>query len=95
MAVLSDTIRAQCWRGLMRYWSNLLESLSGLTKSDIQAAVNAIDSFLDTNATNINNAFPTAFKNNATTAQKALVVAVVALARYNVTALRQLLGEVD
>jgi hypothetical protein len=95
MAVLNDTIRAQCWRGLMRYWSAQFETITGITKIDLQAAVNAADDWANTNATSFNNALPTAFKNNATAAQKALLLAVVALARFNVTALRQLLGEVD
>lgn len=94
MAVLADSIRVQIWRGLMRYWSAQLEGV-GVDKTDLRAAVNAMDDFLNTNATAINNALPTAFKTNATTGQKALLLAVVALARFNVPALRQLLGEID
>lgn len=94
MAILSDTIRAQVWRGLMRYWSAQLESI-GVDKADLRAAVNAADDWANSNATSYNNALPTAFKNNATAGQKALLLAIVCLARFNVPALRRLLGEVD
>jgi hypothetical protein len=95
MAVLSDPDRSRVWRGLMRAWSANGETVAGITKTDLLAAVNALDDFLNTNATSVNNALPTAFKNNATTGQKGLLLAAVALARYNIPALRQLLGEVD
>ena len=95
MAVLSDTIRAQVWRGLMRYWSAQIEVIGGITKADLQAAVNAADDWANTNATSFNTALPTAFKTNATAGQKALLLAVVCLARFDVPTLRQLLGEVD
>jgi hypothetical protein len=94
MAVLSDNARLQIWRGLMRYWSARLEGV-GVTKTDFRAAVNAADDWADSNASSFNTALPTAFRNNATNGQKALLLAVVALARFNVAALRQLLGEVD
>ena len=95
MAALSTTIRQQIWRGLMRYWSNLRESLSGVTKADLQAAVNAADDWADSNAASFNSALPTAFRNNATAGQKALLLAIVVLARYNAPAIRSIVGEVD
>ena len=94
MAILSDTIRLQVWRGVMRYLSNQTEGL-GVTKSDIRAAINAADDWADTNAASFNSALPTAFRTTASAGQKALLLAAVALARFNVTALRQLLGEID
>jgi len=95
MAVLPTATRLQLWRGLMRFWSRQLETLSGLTKSDLQAAVNAADDWADANASSYNTALPTAFRTNATTGQKALLLAVVVLARYNAAILRSILGEVD
>lgn len=86
MAALSTTIRQQLWRGLMRFWSQRLEAVSGLTKTDLQAAVNAAS---------FNSALPATFRNNATSAQKALLLAVVVLARYDATTVRAILGEVD
>lgn len=56
-------------------------SPGSVLKADVLAAISAIDDFLDSNATAVNNAFPTAFRNAASTPQKALVVAIVALKR--------------
>lgn len=95
MAVLSTTVRQQLWRGLMRFWSQRLEAVSGLTKTDLQAAVNAADDWADANAASFNSALPTTFRNNATSAQKALLLAVVVLARYGAASIRAILGEVD
>jgi len=92
---MSDTDRARVWRGLMRAWSAQHETVPNNLKADIRAAVDAMDTFLNDNASTVNNALPTAFKNNATNAQKAMLLACVALARYDVEALRRLLGEID
>lgn len=95
MAVLSTAIRQQLWRGLMRYWSGQQEGVAVITKADLQAAVNAADDWADTNAAAYNTALPAAFRTNATQPQKALLLAMVVLARFNPGAVRALLGEVD
>ena len=79
----------------MRFWSARLETIAGITKSDLQAAVDAADDWANTNAASYNTALPTAFKNNATAAQKALLLAVVVLARYDAPSIRSIVGEVD
>jgi hypothetical protein len=79
MAALSGVIRAQLWRGVMRLWSSQRSTLSGLLKADIQAAVNAADDWADSNATSY----------------KALLLAVVVLARHDSALIRAILGEVD
>lgn len=94
MAALSTTVRQQIWRGLMRYWSAQMEAV-GVDKTALQAAVNAADDWADANATSYNSALPAAFRTNATTGQKALLLACVCLARFNVPALKRMLGEVD
>lgn len=81
MAVLADNERADTHVDLMRKWSNERETVA-ITKADLRAAVDAIDTFLETNATAINNAFPAAAKAGLTTAQKARIVAYVALKRW-------------
>jgi len=95
MAVLSTTVRQQIWRGLMRYWSSQRETLTGLTKSDLQAAVNAADDWADANVSSYNAALPAAFRNNATASQKALLLAAVILARFSAPIIKAILGEVD
>jgi len=95
MAVLSSADRQRIWRGLMRYWSRLLDTLTGMSKSDIQAAVNAADQWADDNAASYNSALPVTFRTNATAGQKALLLAMVVLARHSIPLLRNILGEVD
>lgn len=93
MAVLSTANRQHIWRGLMRFWSNRLETMPGMLKTDIQAAVNAADDWVDLNASSYNLALPVAFRTNATNAQKAFLLAIVVLARYDVPIIRSIVGE--
>ena len=95
MAVLTTPDRQRLWRGLMRTWSATLSALTGCTKADLQAAVNAADDWIDANAASYNTALPAAFRTNATVAQKAFLLACVTLARGNIALLRSILGEVD
>ena len=82
MAALADQDRADCSDDFQRVLSFAREPLPGILRSDIRAAINAIDDFLVTNAAAVNNAFPAATKNNLTTAQKARLVAAVTLKRF-------------
>ena len=94
MAVLSNDDRARLWRGLTRRWSRLLESVP-ITKAELQAAVNAADDWADANAASFNTAIPQPARGALTAAQKALILAVVALARTDPAIARVVLGEVD
>lgn len=95
MAVLPDIDRQRIWRGLMRYWSGLQESIAGITKTDLKAAVDAADVWVDNNTASYNAALPTAFRTNATAAQKSLLLVGVVLLRYNIDMLKRIFGEVD
>jgi len=92
MAVLPDADRARIWRGLMRQAG---QGVANVTKTDLRAAVDATDQWIDDNQTNFNNALPTAFKNNASLAQKTLLFCAVACMRVGLTTLQRLFGEVD
>ncbi len=95
MAALSNAVRQQIWRGIMRYWSREREALGTYTKAELQAAINAADDWVDSNASSFNSALPQPFRTQATTAQKAFLLACVTLARGNAALLRQILGEVE
>lgn len=95
MAILSNVVRLQLWRGVMRVWSNERASLPNMLKADIQAAVNAADDWADANAASFNTALPATFRTNASAGQKALLLAVVILARFDPQLLRNILGEVN
>jgi hypothetical protein len=96
MAVLSLAARQQIWRGLQRYWSapDTRRDIA-IDKADLQAAVNATDAWIDTNATTYNLAIPQPARNNLTAEQKTFMFCVVALARVSPETLRRLIGEID
>lgn len=94
MALLTEVVLRKIWRGLMRLWSRTNDP-TAFDKNELYNAIVAIDIFLDNNAAAINNAFPATFRTSATAAQKSIIVAIVALARYNPDLLQQLVGEVD
>jgi hypothetical protein len=82
MAVMADADRIETWKRYMHDVSHSAEVFGALTKADIRAAVDALDTFLSDNATAINNALPTAAKNNLTQAQKARLLTYVISQRY-------------
>lgn len=78
MAVLSDADRVAVWRD----WMVLNAEACSIVKADLRAAVDALDTFLDTNATAINNAIPQPARGALSTAQKARLLAYVAMRRW-------------
>jgi len=54
------------------------------SKAQLIAAINAVDDWAEANATSYNNALPVAVRTNATTAQKALLLAYVCMRRAGV-----------
>lgn len=77
MAVLSDADRAEVWGEYMRRFP-----VNGLLKSDLRAAVNALDDFMNTNAAAVNNALPAAVRANVTPSGKAAMLMLVIEQRY-------------
>lgn len=84
MANLTDAERLEC-RAL---WNDLNAKerlrIAGLTKADMAAAVNALDTFFDQNAAAINTAIPQPARTALTVRQKALLVVAVIRKRYGV-----------
>ena len=81
MANLTVQQQFEVYQDFMKKISQRLEAV-GVLKSDISAAVTALDSFLEANATTINNQFPVATRTGLTTAQKAELLAYVVLKRW-------------
>ena len=81
MAVLSDPARIEVWAESMRDMSSAAESV-GITKADLRAAVNALDDYLNTNATAINTAIPLPARTALTSPQKARLMMLVIRRRY-------------
>ena len=77
MAVLSEGDRALIHKAFMAKGHCAPTNL----KTDIRAAVNAADDWVDTNAASFNTALPAAFKNAASASQKAILLAFCCLRR--------------
>ena len=59
-----------------------LRAQTSLSRADIRAAVDALDSFLESNASSINNAIPQPARGSLTAAQKARLLVFVVEKRY-------------
>lgn len=94
MATLSTEDRRRIWRGLMRQWSRLREEMA-LGKVELQAAVNATDTWIDGNQASYNAALPEAARTKLTAAQKTLLFCIVAAMRVSIGFARRLVGELD
>ena len=85
MAVLTDQQRREAWVTFMQHVSTNRDPCA-VTKADLRAAFDAIDDFFEANKAAINNALPEPAKSGLTTAQKALVLALVLRVRFDVGA---------
>jgi hypothetical protein len=94
MATLPVADRQRIKRGLARYLSILRERLA-LSDSDFQAAIDATDTWIDTNAAAYNTALPVAARNNLTATQKTLLFVAVALMRQGLGFLKYVFTEAD
>jgi hypothetical protein len=79
MAVLDETNRARVCAQVMREAE--LGTLTGMTKADLRAAVDAVDSWIDTNASSYNSALPQPARGALTLQQKTLLLCWVAMRR--------------
>jgi hypothetical protein len=84
MAVLGEQDRAGVWSLLMSIWSDQRTEV-GITKDQLRAAVDAADSWVDTNAASFNSALPLAARQGLTSKQKAWLLLYVVLRRFEVS----------
>ena len=82
MALLAAGPLAEISAAIQRAWSRSAE-VCAFKKTDLAAAVSAADSWADTNAASYNSALPTAFRTNATTLEKTLLLVYVIIRRAN------------
>ena len=83
MATMSVSDQTACYADFM---DTETATFASLLKADLLAAVQAVDSWVSSNAASFNNALPVAAKANLTASQKARLLAWVVLKRYNVGA---------
>lgn len=77
MAVLGDTERFEVWAQIMRELP-----MPGVTKPELRAAVNALDTWLNDNAAAANAALPQPARGALTVEQKAALLSYVIARRY-------------
>jgi hypothetical protein len=78
MANLSDADRITVWRALMER----AECPGTVLKTEFRAAVNDLDAYLESTAAALNSALPQPYRGAATQAQKAALLAAVALKKW-------------
>jgi hypothetical protein len=81
MAELTGTQRAQLTSALMKAYSAYNEEVP-ILKADLRAGVDALDTWLNSNAATINSTLPTPARTGLTTPQKAVLFSGVQIARY-------------
>ena len=82
MAQLTDDQRRDIWAE----WMRVNNEPVSVTKADLRAAFNALDDFLETNKTAINNAIPQPARGELSARQKAWILARVIEQRFKVGA---------
>ncbi len=83
MALLTNNDRQALWADFMQQLSERRESL-GLSKTDLRAAVDATDQWIDDNAASYNGALPIEARTTLTAAQKVELFNLVAARRFAV-----------
>lgn len=81
MAVLSESKRIETWGDFMRELSRNREAMS-LTKTELRAALDAVDVWVDTNTAAYNSALPAAAQSGLTASQKAQLLLFVVQKRF-------------
>lgn len=76
MAVMDEGTRAACWADFMR------EGGVAISKSELRAAVDALDDWFDANAATLNLVLPVEARTGLTTTQKARLLRAVIARRY-------------
>ncbi len=82
MSILLNADRADCIADYMRTFSQT--ETVGISKTDLRAALNAIDVWVDDNAANFNSAIPQPARSTLTTPQKARLLLWVVMWRYRI-----------
>ena len=85
MAVLSTADRNIIWQKWMEDCSSQRLALPGLVKDNILAAINAADSWADSNAVSYNSALPLPARTSLTAKQKADILLYVIRRRFEVS----------
>jgi hypothetical protein len=84
MAVLSDNDRAAISKAWQELFSSRRDIFGAVTKNDIRAAINAIDTWVDDNVASYNSAIPLPARTELTAKQKAELLVFVVRRRWEI-----------
>lgn len=84
MAVLEESARSGLWAEVMRRLSAERQAVA-ISKTDLRAAVDAVDDWVEAAAASFNNALPAAARSGLTAKQKAMLLAWVVMKRFEVS----------
>ena len=82
---LTEDDRKELWSKFMSDVSSRYEALGALSKQDLRAAVDAIDTWIDDNLASFNSAIPQPARSELTAKQKAEIFFAVARRRWEVS----------
>ena len=85
MAELSAQDRLLVYSTWIDFVSRNRQAIAGLSKAELRAAVNAMDTWIDDNQASFNSALPTAARTSLTTKQKVRIFIEVIRKRWEVT----------
>jgi len=84
--LLSEQERDNLSQDYMRTTSRLHSDLGICLKADIRAAIDALDSYIDGEASSIDASLPATFRNEAGDSEKSLLLQMLTATRYTVGA---------
>jgi len=83
MATMTDNDRIAAWAEYVQGLSAEIDMSPGTLLTEVRAAINATDQWMDDNAASFNNALPEPFRTWATSRQKTQLLMLVVLRRFN------------
>lgn len=84
MALLTNTQRREIWMEYQEEISRLLETIN-ISKSELKAAVDAIDQWIEDNSASFNQAIPLPARTELTARQKIRIFAAILKKRFEVS----------
>lgn len=83
MAILDESARSNLWAEVMRRLSAERQAVA-ISKTDLRAAIDAVDDWVEANAASFNSALPAAARTGLTAKQKAMLLVWVVMKRFEV-----------
>lgn len=83
MAIMTDNDRIAAWAEYVQNLAAEMDMSTGALLTEVRGAIDAADQWVDDNQVSFNNALPEPFRTWATSRQKAQLLMLVVLRRFN------------